>query len=126
MPKNGKRGRPAAEPEDSEDEDAVKIETVYPLIKLLSGAWEALQQQFDDGAFSGDVQKQQKCEFEFTKNGKPYQCAHVVAVEKKITEECTLCHHKHKERIAGYCIGHAINVFGGNAPAKLQTEMDLA
>jgi hypothetical protein len=97
----------------------------YPRIKVLPNALEALQQSYDNGDFSGDKQQQEKCEFESVIDGESDRCPHVVVSKKTITDTCPTCERKKKENVIRLCLGHAINVLGGGAPHRLQTEMNL-
>jgi hypothetical protein len=99
--------------------------TFFP-VDLLDGALDALQRSFNDGDFAGDTQKQHQCEYEQPDgHGGVVKCSNIAALKKVVTNHCEACERNRKETKLRLCIPHAINVWGGNAPARLQTEMDL-
>jgi len=126
-----KLGTRPPDPDDDDEDDEEprgkgdgKRRAFFPIV-LLDGALEALQQSYDAGDFSGEKQRQDQCDFEDVADGAPALCAHVAVVKKVVKQHCDACDRDQKSTVAKLCLGHAVNVWGGNAPSRLQMEMDL-
>ena len=98
----------------------------FPPIELIDGALDALQESVNNGDFSGAKQKQDQCEFEATVDGDAVRCPNIVVMKKVVKGHCDACDRDKKTVILKLCIPHAVNVWGGNQPSRLQTEMDFA
>ncbi len=110
--------------EDDDDGDGGE-QPEFPPIVLIEGALDALQESLNSGDFAGDKQRQDQCEFETIVDGEKVQCPNIAAMKKIVKNHCPTCDRDKKQKLLALCIPHAINVWGGNAPSKVQMSLDL-
>lgn len=98
----------------------------FPPIVVPEGAYDKLQQLFNDGIFNtskNTVRKDQPCDSDEMVGDVLVKCPNRATLQSADINECPECHTKKKQVKRKLCLPHSAIHWGANAPVTAQMEL---